>query len=343
MSDPRYDNPEPVFNVVPAVREAVPALIGLWGPSGSGKTFSALRLARGIVGPEGKIVVIDTENGRAKFYAGMFGGWSHIDFQPPFTPQRYTEAMHAAEQAGADIIVIDSMSHVWEGEGGVLDMADSAVSGSGKALTGLAKFKAPKTAFKRMMNNLLRSRVHVIFCLRAKQLNAQVGKGTSAEIVDKGLTPICEKNFIFEMTFSALLGPDHKPVFESTEDLKCNPIVPAVKAPEGANTAIKAGQYLSEETGQAIATWCNGGEAIDHDLREMQREARNKATEGSIAMRDWWQSLGPAAQHRLKPILAELRATAAQADADMAQQAEDAPADEPGGDPLADPYTQAAE
>src|SRR3546814_13083118 len=68
--------------------------------------------------------------------------------------------------------------------------------------------------------NLLRSRVNVIFCLRAKALNVQVGRGKDAEIVSKGLTPICEKNFIFEMTVSALLGPDHKPVFENPEDLR---------------------------------------------------------------------------------------------------------------------------
>src|SRR3546814_16848010 len=72
------------FEVVKAVRKATPALIGIWGPSGSGKTLSALRMARGMVGSEGKIVLADTENRRAEFYANEVGGWDHIDVQPPF-------------------------------------------------------------------------------------------------------------------------------------------------------------------------------------------------------------------------------------------------------------------
>lgn len=319
-----------MFDVKKAERESVPALIGLWGPSGSGKTYTALEVARGLVGPEGKIVVVDTENGRAKFYADKVGGWHHIDFQPPFTPQRYSEAMKAAEDAGADVIIIDSMSHVWEGEGGVLDMADA------NNVFGLQKFKAPKTLFKRMMNNLLRSRVNVIFCLRAKSLNVQVGKGKEAQIVDRGLTPICEKNFIFEMTVSALLGPDHKPVFESTEDLKCNPAVPSVKVPEGAAGAIKRGAVMDEKTGEAIAEWLGGGVSVDHDLRELQRTARDKATEGSIAMRDWWAAIGPAKQKQLVGMREELRAVAGQADEDMARQ-DKAETEE---DPLADDFTK---
>lgn len=325
------------FKVVKAVREAVPALIVYWGPSGSGKTYSALKTARGLVGPKGKIVLIDTENGRAKFYADMVGGWEHIDFQPPHSPQRYTEAMKVAEDAGADAIIIDSMSHCWDGEGGVLDMADNAKAASGKALTGLAKFKAPKTAFKRMMNNLLRSPVNVIFCLRAKQLSVQVGQGADAKILDKGLTPICERNFIFESTVSVLLGPDHKPVFQNTDDLKCNPAVPSVKVPEGAAAAIKRGAYLDETTGSAIAAWLGGGEAVDHDTRALQRTGRNKATEGSIKMRDWWtDELTKAERQKLAPMLEELKTIAAQADADQATEGE---ADGGERDPLADAFT----
>jgi len=326
-----------MFLVKPAVREAVPPLVVLWGPSGSGKTYSALKLGRGLVGPEGKIVVIDTENGRAKFYADMVGGWHHVDFQPPFDPQRYSAAMKAAEDAGADVIVIDSMSHVWDGEGGVLDMADNARSARGKALTGVAKFKAPKTQFKRMQNNLLRSRVPVIFCLRAKQLNVQVGQGDDAKILDKGLTPICERNFIFEATVSILLGPDHRPVFQSTEDFKCNPAIPAVKIPEGASAAIKRGAYLDEATGAAIAEWLGGGEAVDHELRTLQRDARNKASEGSVKLRDWWESLAKGQRQRLAGMLDELKQTATQADADEASTHEEGDGHE--ADPLADDFT----
>lgn len=333
-----------MFEVKAAVRKAIPPIVVLWGPSGGGKTYSALKLARGLVGPKGKIVLIDTENERAQFYADMVGGWQHIDFQPPFTPQRYTEAMKAAEDAGADVIIVDSMSHVWEGEGGVLDMADNAKTSSGRALTGLAKFKTPKTQFKRMQNNLLRSRVPVIFCLRAKALSVQVGQGNDAKIVDKGLTAICEKNFIFEATVSVLLGPDHKPVFHNTEDLKCNPAIPSVKIPEDAAAAIKPGVPLDEATGAAIAAWLGGGEAIDHELRELQREARDKAGQGSVAMRQWWEGeLTKAKRQKLGTLLDELKSIAAQADLDQAAGDDDGDGDDRDKmrDPLSDDFTPA--
>lgn len=325
------------FDVHPATRKGIPPLIALWGPSGAGKTYSAILLARGLVGPTGKIVVIDTENGRAEFYASLAGGWFHIDFQPSFSPKRYAEAMQAAEDAGADVIVIDSMSHVWEGEGGVLEMAD------GNNYAGLKKYQAPKMEFKRMQNRLLRSRVPVIFCLRAKELNAQVGKGRDAEIVNKGLVPICEKRFIFEMTVSALVGPDHKPVFEATEDLRCAPMIPMVKVPEEASGAIKRGHYIGVETGEALAEWVAGGEAIDGELVELLRIARDVATMGVAKLQKHWKSLTGAQQHKLAPYKEELKADAAQVDADAdAASRPDPDEDDTGGvidDPLADPFT----
>lgn len=331
-----------MFEVVEAVRKGTPPLIGLWGPSGSGKTYSALLMARGIVGENGKIVVIDTENGRALFYAKVAGGWHHIDFQPPFTPARYMEAMAAAEQAGADAIIIDSMSHSWEGQGGVLEMADQGRSASGKPFTGLKKFQAPKMEFKRMTNSILRSRVPVIFCLRSKDLNVQVGAGPNAQIVSKGMVPICEKNFIFEMTVSLLLGPDHKPVFENTEELKCSPTVPSVKVPEELNPAIKRGEPVSIQTGAMIAEWVGGGEAVDPEIEKTKQFARTKAMEGSIAFRDWWSTRTREENAPLRSILEDLKSLATEADraaaeASRSEYDDDFERDE--SDPLSDEFT----
>jgi len=311
-----------MFVVKDAVREATPALIGLWGPSGSGKTYSALLVARGLVGPKGKIVVIDTENGRAKFYASMVGGWQHIDFQPPFTAQRYTEAMLSAEKAGADVIVIDSMSHVWEGEGGTLDQADSSDD------KGLAKWKAPKIAYKRMMNNLLRSPVHVIFCLRAKEKYVQVRNGSKTEIVSQGLTPIMEKNFIFEMTVGVQLSPEtHAPV------------VP-IKAPEDIVAAIPLDKPLGIETGTKIAEWVAGGVAVNREIEDLKRNARDKAAEGSVKMRAWWETeLTKTQRQRLASMIEELKMIANQADADEAEKAPATIGSE--ADPLDDAFTPA--
>ena len=124
------------FTIRPAVREKIGLLFGIAGASGSGKTFCALTLAKGIANGTGKIAVIDTEAGRALHYAPKPGislekqpgafEFLHLDFGPPFTPERYVEAIQACEEAGATVIVIDSMSHEWNGEGGCSEMAEQA-------------------------------------------------------------------------------------------------------------------------------------------------------------------------------------------------------------------------
>ena len=107
------------FTFRPAVREDVSLLIGLSGGTGSGKTRSAFRLATGIAGGR-PFAVIDTEAGRAKHYADAFR-FDHGDLKPPFRPSAYEDAIKAADDAKYPVIVVDSMSHEWAGEGGILD------------------------------------------------------------------------------------------------------------------------------------------------------------------------------------------------------------------------------
>lgn len=321
------------FAIKPAERKATPSLICLWGPSGSGKTFSALKLARGLVGEAGKIGLIDTENKRAEFYADIGRPWDHLDMQPPFTPQRYIEALRAFEEAGGyGCIIVDSMSHIWEGEGGVLDMA------SGNNYTGLLKWQAPKMAYKRALNYLLRAPFHVIFCMRSKEGVRQVGRGKDSEIESVGLEPICEKNFIYEMTVSVLLGGDHRPVHHSTDRFKCNPAIPSVKAPDDVWAAIKPGEYLSEATGQAIAEWVNGGAVFDAELENLRRAAKDVATLGVARLEQHWKSLNGKQQRMLKPNVEELKKIARDADAEAA--GADKETGETNEDPFADQFTK---
>lgn len=310
----------PAFKVIEAKREAVPALVALWGFSDSGKTYSALRLARGLVGQKGKVVLIDTENRRAKTYAGLFGGFGHIDLQPPFTPHRYTAAVETAIKAGADAIIIDSASHVWQGEGGVLEQADATNK------SGLLKWQAPKTAYVRMVNRMLRSPVHMIFCLRAKDHYVQKGHGKQAQIEHLGQIPIFGKGFIYEMLIAIRMESGaRKPMGE-------------IKAPDPIADIIKPGEFITEDHGARIAKWLAGGAPVDHEIATLQATARVKATEGSVAMRDWWQgSLTKVQRETLKDILPELRDLAATADAEIAKAAQQPEADD--ADPLADEFT----
>lgn len=269
------------FEMKDAKREAVPPLISLWGMSGSGKTLSALYLARGIVGETGCITLIDTENGRAKFYADEVGGWKHIDMQPAFSPEKYSAAFRFCEENGADIIIVDSMSHVWEGEGGVIDMAEN-IGGAG-----LYKWNAPKLALKRMMNSVMRSSLPVIFCVRAKEAVKQVGTGKNAEIIQDGWKPIAERNFIYEMTLALRLTENGR------YDLKDS------KIPKNLLSAFPENKQITQEMGEKLHEWLSGGEAVDKETIKLRRDGHDYAIQGTEVYKEWFESLTKKQKHKI--------------------------------------------
>ena len=112
-----------------AERKRARLKIGFSAPSGAGKTYSSLLVAYGICGDWSKIAVIDTENGSAELYSDL-GEYSVCPIMPPFTPKKYIAAIHEAVEAGFEVLIIDSLSHAWSGEGGLLDMKDKAVKAS---------------------------------------------------------------------------------------------------------------------------------------------------------------------------------------------------------------------
>lgn len=248
------------FEFRPAKREAVGLLLGLVGGTGSGKTYSALRLAKGICGDD-PFCVIDTEAGRAKHYADRFK-FDHGDLVPPFSPERYTEAILAADKAGYKAIVVDSASHEYAGEGGILDMQEAELrrmAGTDynkREACKLASWIQPKMAHKRYVQRLLQIRAHLILCFRAEPKvdmvkNPQTNR---MEIVPKkGLTardgwfPVSEKNMPFELTASFLLVAEH-------------PGVPLpIKLEEQHRVLFPEGQPITEAAGQRLALWAGGG------------------------------------------------------------------------------------
>ena len=253
------------FTVKRATRQGVKPLIGLYSESGCGKTYSSLLLARGLVGPSGKLVMIDTESGRGSLYADVInGGYEIIDLHEPFSPGRYVEALQAAEHAGAQCVIIDSASHEWEGLGGVLDMAHAIEEKSGKP--GLHCWKTPKLEHNKMMLALLQSPLPVIVNLRA-HFKSRQGKnertGKTEILKDEFTTPIQSEAFIYEMTVHGEIMQDHS--FRLT---KCSH--PALRA------CFPAGKPISIETGVAVAAWCNAVPvgAVDPKLLALFGELR---------------------------------------------------------------------
>ncbi len=250
------------FLIQPAVRRPVPLLLGLAGPSGSGKTYSALRLATGIAKVAGgDIVVIDTENKRAQHYADLFK-FQHIDFAPPYGPMDYLAAIQTAERTKPACIVIDSLSHEHDGEGGTLDCVTAELDRLAGADTGLqqklaaAAWRRPKAARRALLSGLLRLQSHVIVCIRANERTRMARESLAMEPVDMGLTPVAAPEFLFELTASALLkaGAQGSPTWASALPGEHA----AIKLPRQFEPVFKAGGPLDEHQGEMLARWAAG-------------------------------------------------------------------------------------
>lgn len=279
--------PATKFAFAPAVRDRVSLLIALAGASGSGKTLSALKLARGLAGgDDSKIAVIDTEAGRAKHYAPAPNeqpgpdrfGFQHGDLKPPFTPEAYAEAIRAADEAGFEVIVVDSCSHEYEGEGGLHEMHDLAVREAIEKAranhnpnwgpfdeakqadrASIGAWREPKTRHKKFVSRLLQCRAHLILCMRAdekiriEKVKDDRGRERTVIVQPKDMkpverwVPICEKRFMYEMTLSFVLTPE-------------NPGVPIpIKLQQQHRSAIPLDKPLAETAGAALAEWARGG------------------------------------------------------------------------------------
>jgi hypothetical protein len=304
----------PIVTFRKAERRGTHIILAAYGESGCGKTYSLIKLGRGLVGPNGKLGMLDTETGRGLIYAKVAGGYEYAELTPPFTPERYAEAVDDAEQAGIDALIIDSGSHVWEGMGGILEMADSQVSQSGKSLEGLVKWARPKARYKKYVQRLLTSRMHLLISLRAKERFVQ-GRNPQTlkeEIISAGYIPIQDKRFIFETTVQLFL-----PVHEDRKKLG----VPVVqKCPEDLYGAFPEGEHIGEETGSRIAEWVNGGAPVDHVFERLKRNAEEIAGGGTKAFRAFWrQTIDKNARDRLRPCLDNLKSIADAADREQAE------------------------
>ncbi|MBZ5857768.1 AAA family ATPase [Flavihumibacter profundi] len=227
-----------------AQRKQAKMKLGLQGCSGSGKTMGALLLAFGLCGDWGKIAVIDTENHSASLYANL-GGYSVVNIAAPFTPEKYMDAIHLCENAGIEVIIIDSISHEWEGSGGILDIHGNM---AGNSFTNWAKITPRHNAF---VQSILQSPAHIIGTIRSKQeyvLNERNGKQVPEKVGLKGVT---REGMDYEMTI--VLDVDIKHHATATKD----------------RTGLfmdKPEFTISVETGKLIANWCNQG--IQDELDE---------------------------------------------------------------------------
>lgn len=233
------------FQIKQATRQGINPLLVLFSESGAGKSYSGLLLARGLAGPSGKIVLGDSESGRASLYADVIpGGFETFDLCAPFSPARYVEAIDTIESSGAAVGIIDSGSHEHEGPGGVLDMATENEQRSGKP--GLHNWRTPKFEHAKFVQRLLRAKIPMIVCLRAKFKNRQTKdeRGKTQIVKDETLSPIAAEDFLFESTVNGFITSDH-----AFHLLKISHPTLGACFPNGKPIEIKHGE--------ALARWCS--------------------------------------------------------------------------------------
>lgn len=232
-----------------AQRKNVKIKLALQGSSGSGKSYSALQIGFGLVNNWSKIAVIDTENQSASLYANM-GNFNILVLKPPFSPERYIEALNVCMQSQMQVIIIDSLSMEWE------FILDAHSNLTGNSYTNWAKF-TPR--HQQLIQAILQADCHIICTLRAKQdyvLSEKNGKMVPEKV---GMKPIQREGVDYEFTI----------VFEL--DIRHN----ATASKDRTGLFMGKPEFkISAQTGKQLSDWCNMG-VPNYDLGLLIAECTN--------------------------------------------------------------------
>jgi hypothetical protein len=202
------------FQFVKATKKQAKARIAIDGPSGSGKTYTSL-IAATALAKGGKIAVIDTERGSASLYSEKFD-FDVLELNPPFSPEIYHGAIKAAENAGYSVIVIDSLSHAWEGEGGALDMADDATKRQ-KTQNSYTAWREVTPIHRAMVDAILQSKCHVVVTMRSKMEYVQEKNSDGRTVINKvGMAPIQRSGMEYEFTIVGDMSLDNSIVISKS-------------------------------------------------------------------------------------------------------------------------------
>ena len=216
--------------------------LALQGCAGSGKTMSALLLAYGLCNDWGKIAIIDSENGSADLYANL-GNYNVLALQDNFTPETYMEAIGICENAGMEVIIIDSISQCWD------NLLEYHANLQGNSFTNWQKVTPRINAF---MRKILQSEKHVICTMRCKQdyvLNEKNGKMIPEKV---GLKAVMRDGIDYEFTIVFDINMKHQ----------------AIASKDRTNLFMGKPDFtITPTTGQIILDWCNDGVTVDNDVK----------------------------------------------------------------------------
>lgn len=246
-----------------ATRKKSKLRLALCGTSGSGKTYSALLVAKGL---GGKCAVIDTENGSASLYEGVTD-YDVCEIAPPYTVEKYIAAIHEAEKEGYNVLIIDSLSHAWAGQGGLLEEVDKKTAAS-RSKNSYTAWRDVTPLHNKLVDTILQSPMHIIVTMRTKTAY-EINKNDNGktEITKVGLAPIQRDGLEYEFTVVLDLE-NSKHMATAGKD----------------RTGIFDGKAFvaNEETGQQLLEWLEKGADIP-STQKQRSEIFVKATELNIS------------------------------------------------------------
>lgn len=306
-----------VLNIVKAERAGARMVFNFAGISGSGKTRTAIEFAYGLANYDvSKIGFLDTENGRGRLYSEVLEThathptterWWYGGLYAPFSAQRYIDAILEMQAIGIEVLIIDSYSHLWEGTGGISQVAD----------THPKKWAEAKRQHKAFVEQALQCNMHVILSVRARE---QMDMKDPRNPKPLGIQPIWEKNLPYEMTTSLMMWDEG----QSQDVLKCSPAAlrPFLARGKG---------YITSEDGAAVRAWIDGGGKINPEFDRATNELRTVAEKGRKALEAAYKALPKAIRDELKEsgVMATIGASADEYDRQRLDRA-------PGGAAIAD-------
>lgn len=233
-----------------AVRRKAKLRLALTGPSGSGKTLGGLMIAKGL---GGKLAVLDTEHGSASLYSepvklrdgSLFDPppFDVLELAPPYSPERYIQAIQAAQAAGYSTLLIDSTTHEWSGSGGCLEINDEVAKAKYRGNTWSA-WNETTPRHRAFIDAMLQSDMHIIVTGRSKTETAQTEENGRKKVVKLGMKT--EQREGYEYEFSAVLDIVHDGHY-------------AAASKDRTGLFIGDPKPLSEAAGAAILAWLESG------------------------------------------------------------------------------------
>jgi hypothetical protein len=233
-----------------ATKAQAKARIAVTGPSGSGKTYSALAWAT-VLADGGNIAVIDTERDSAKLYADRFN-FDTLSMGAPYHPDRLVEVLKVAEQENYAVVVIDSLTHFYNGSGGLLELVDLAGAKAGG--NGFAGWKTGTPIQQRMVDTILNFNGHIISTMRSKteytlEKDERTGRTAPKKV---GLAPQQRDGIEYEFTLVVEMDVDHRTIIGKTRcESLADKVFPSNKGEEAAkifDNWLKSGDPLISDT-----------------------------------------------------------------------------------------------